>query len=316
MLVSICVITFNRPKGLAKLLTGLNQLAFRNMEAPDIEVVVVDNDTKGVAKEICDSFQEDFRWSLKTGVEPQRGISYARNKVVNSASKQADFIAIIDDDEVPCSNWLEELLSAQQKYDVDIVTGPVVAEFPKDIDVPQWIIQGNFFNPPRFQTGEIRPVAFTNNVLIKGEIIRKLDYVFDNRFALTGGEDTELFQRLTAMDYKIVWSDEAIVTELVSPHRMNLFWILKTNYRCWATHSLLEEDSNNYLNSFLLKIIRLIKGSLLILLGFLKLLSGLFVGKHMLAIALLSISRGAGTFSGLFKFSNYQLYQGAAEVVE
>jgi len=156
----------------------------------------------------------------------------------------------------------------------------------------------------------------TNNVLIKGEIIRKLDYIFDNRFALTGGEDTEFFQRLTIMGYKIAWSDEAIVEELVSPHRMNLLWILKTNYRCWATHSLLEKDSASSFKSFLLKIIRLIKGSILIILGFLKLFTGLFVGKHMLAIALLSISRGVGTFSGLFKLSNYQLYQGAAEIVE
>ncbi len=316
MLVSICVITFNRPQGLARLLTGLNQLTFQNMATPDIEVVVVDNDTKGVAQGVCDNFQADFKWSLKTGVEPQRGISYARNKVIDLASKQADFIAIIDDDEVPCVDWLEQLLLAQNKYAVDVVTGPVVAEFPEDIDVPNWIIRGNFFNQPRYTTGEIRPVAFTNNVLIKGEIIRNLDYVFDNRFALTGGEDSEFFHRLTDLGYKIAWSDEAIVEELVSPHRMNLLWILKTNYRCWATHSLLEHDSASSFNSLLLKIMRLIKGLILIVLGFLKLLPGLFIGKYMLAIALLSISRGVGTFSGLFKFSNYQLYQSAAEIVE
>ena len=61
MLISICIITFKRPEGLKRLLESLNQLAFSKIEAPEIEVVVVDNDTCGIAAEVVNQVKEDFR---------------------------------------------------------------------------------------------------------------------------------------------------------------------------------------------------------------------------------------------------------------
>jgi succinoglycan biosynthesis protein ExoM len=256
---------------------------------------VIDNDLTGSACEFCEQIAPKFKWSLKSEIESQRGVSYARNHAISAASADAEFIVTIDDDEAPEPQWLEELLLVQQKYNADIVTGPVVPVF-LDEDIPNWVKQGEFFELKRYPTGHLMQLAFTNNVLVRGEILRNLGKPFDERFAITGGEDSDLFMRLYLAGYKIVWANDAIVHESIPKHRTTMKYILERGYRSWSIQSLLEKE---LYPSFKIQVIRVLKGMGLIAIGILLIIPSLFQGKHAFVKALRAIWRGCGTMSGL-----------------
>ena len=304
MQISVCIITYKRPQGLKRLLQGLNRLTFSQVAKPNIEVVVVDNDISGIAEQVCKDIRANFHWSLKTDVESQRGITYARNKSMACASADSDFIAIIDDDEVPEPSWLDELLFVQQKYNADVVTGPVLPHFQEQ-NIPEWVIKGGFFNKPRHNTGDELHVAFTNNVLVSTTILRQFDPIFDNRFAITGGEDTDFFMRVRERGYKIVWADKALVYDWIPQSRTNVRWILQRGYRGWATYSLLEKE---LYPSLKVQAVRMMKGLFLISIGVAKFVPALLRGKHARVNSLLYIFRGMGTLAGLLgvKYQEYK----------
>ncbi len=296
--ISICISTYQRPEGLRRLLDGLDRLTFTQISPPAIEVIVVDNDASRSANEFCENRKHSFKWSLKYDHELQQGVSYTRNRTIANTSEDSDFIVIIDDDEVPVAEWLEELLLTQQQYNADVVSGPVLAHFEGD-NVPQWIEQGKFFEPHRYPTGQPINVAFTNNVLIRSSILKGLEQVFDERLAIKGAEDTYLFMRLRKDGYHIVWSDEAIVYEWIPQSRTNLKWLLQRGYWGWSSYSLFEKE---LYPSLYLQTLRFIKGCGLIVAGALALIPSAFKGKYKLSQALLNLYRGAGTLSGLLGF--------------
>lgn len=293
--VSVCIATYRRPEGLKRLLNALNKLTFSKCSVPDLEVIVVDNDSTGSAHSICEGVRSNFRWILQYHIESNRGISYVRNRAISCISTQSNFVAFIDDDEVPAPQWLDELLLVQQQYNADVVAGPVVPYF-SDKNTPKWIIRGKFFDLARFPTGHSLQVAFTGNVLIQVELLKKLDKLFDERFALTGGEDTNFFMRIHHAGYSMVWSDDAIVHEWIPRTRTNLVWLLKRGYRTYSTQTLCEREFKP-IAKLLPK--RLATGTARILIGSLLFIPSLFLGRHIFAKALLQICRGAGLLSGL-----------------
>lgn len=294
--VSICISTFKRPEGLTRLLAGISALEFRKVPPPDIEIIVVDNDAAGSARKICDQARNLFKGTLIYDIEPQQGVSYARNRTVAKASKIADFIVFIDDDEVPDVLWLDELLVAQKQYGADVVAGPVHPQFQAD-SIPKWIEQGEFFAPPSHPTGTVLNAAFTNNVMVKATLVRQLDVVFDPRFAIKGAEDTYFFMRLRKLGAIIIWTNEAIVHESIPSSRTTLGWLLERGFWGWSSYSLFEKE---LFPSFKHQLLRFIKGIVLIVTGVLASLPGLFLGRHRLYKAVLNIYRGVGTLSGLF----------------
>jgi GT2 family glycosyltransferase len=237
--VAVCIATCERPEGLRRLLDGLELLAFVKVPAPELRIIVVENGVPSGARDLCAGRTGMSRWRLQYESEPRIGISYARNRAVRCARPWADFVAFIDDDEVPAPDWLDELLHVQGGYQADAVVGPIVRRF--EAPVPEWIEQGRFFVQRRRPTGTPRQRASTNNTLIRSPVFDGVGE-FDERFALTGGEDTHFFLRAYVRGYLTVWADEAIVHEYVAADRTTAGWLLRRSYRYGNTWSLCERE--------------------------------------------------------------------------
>jgi succinoglycan biosynthesis protein ExoM len=293
-LVAICIASYRRPEGLRRLLRGLDKLTFDKCELPIIEIIVVDNDPAGSACELCEEVGRELGWSLECHVEPRRGIPYVRNKAVASVKEGTDFIAFIDDDEVPEPSWLDELLYVQQSCGADVVSGPVLPHFIGA--VPNWITKGKFFERPRRPTGQLLNVAATNNVLVRSEVFSKIGELFDVRYARTGVDDTLFFMRVHRAGYKMVWADNAWVYEWIPQSRANTRWILQRAYRSGNSWILVEL---NFRPWAMVGLVRSATASMRIAQGLLLVTLSPGLGYHVFVKGLGYIGLGVGLLTGL-----------------
>jgi hypothetical protein len=235
--VDICVITCLRPGGLRRLLRGLAQLRLPD-PAPELRVVVVDNDAEGSARELCAEAARWLAYPLCYRTEKRRGIPQARNAAIAASLGEADFVAFIDDDEVPDPEWLAELLRTQAAHAADAVTGPVDPAF--EAPVPRWIEESALFARRQHATGTPVPCAYTGNVLVSTRSLAAMDEHFDERMALTGGSDREFFERFAGRGHQIVWCESAVAREWVPASRARLGWLLRRAMRVGTTATLID----------------------------------------------------------------------------
>jgi glycosyltransferase involved in cell wall biosynthesis len=235
--VDLCIVSCRRPQGLLRLLGALQELSLPE-PAPELRVVVVDNDPEGSAREICAEAAGWLRFPLLYLVEKRRGIPQARNTALAAALERADFAAFLDDDEVPEPGWLAELLRVQAARGADAVAGPCLRLF--EVPPPRWLERGGLFDLPRRVTGARLATAYSGNVLVATHALAQMDRLFDERMALLGGSDDEFFRRFAGRGHRIVWADGARVYEWVPPARATLGWILRRNFRVGTSAAFVE----------------------------------------------------------------------------
>lgn len=217
--IVIAVLTYRRPDDLAVALPELISQA-RSSSVP-ATILVVDNDPGAGARPLVDRQDPQLVHYVH---EPEPGIAAARSRAL-AESRASPLLVFIDDDELPSPGWLNHLLEVQRTTGAAAVVGPVISEYAHT--PPPWVIAGEFFTRRRMPTGTIVTVAATNNLLLDLRQIRRMGLDFDRRFGLLGGEDT-LFTRLLAQQGgKMVWCDEAIVTDRVPAQRLTRSWVLR-----------------------------------------------------------------------------------------
>lgn len=220
--VSVCICTFKRPVMLQRLLLELGKHDTGGLFT--FSIVVVDNDHSSSARSVVEEFQAQSPVQIRYFLEPRQNIALARNMAVDNA--KGDFVAFIDDDEFPVSDWLCRLIIVCEQYGVAGVLGPVKPYF--EHEPPDWVRKGKFYERPTHNTGYQIGMweARTGNVLFRRNILEGVSEPFRAEFG-TAGEDIDFFRRMMAKGDVFVWCDEAIVFEVVPPERCTRKYLLR-----------------------------------------------------------------------------------------
>ncbi len=221
--VCVCICTFRRPTLLFRLLARLRELQ-RGEKRFSLSCVVIDNDDQGSAAKVVSSFQNAGGLNFTYQCERERNFAVVRNRAVRAAG--SDYIAFIDDDEIPEKDWLLRLMETCERYKSDGALGPVRPYFEQK--TPRWLEKSGLCHRPVHPTGLVLDWRQTRsgNVLLKCDIFEPGGIWFDPAYR-TGGEDVDFFKRAIAAGRKFVWCEEAPAYELVPAERMRLAYHLR-----------------------------------------------------------------------------------------
>lgn len=224
--VVIGIPTFRRPDLLRVLLDGLKA----ELSVRPAFIIVADNDCGVEASAVVDAFKSCWSDIVCIPV-PDRGVAQVRNAIVAAASRfrpEWNWLLMLDDDGRVEPGWMKAILSCGETYQAHLVGGPVEGALPKDAGL---LVRNSIFGSRRrWPTGPVDTLNTTQNLAISR---RTLDLIapplFRNQYGATGGEDYDLFRQVAAAAGKLVWCDEAVVTEPAPAHRLR-FWSLLSRY--------------------------------------------------------------------------------------
>lgn len=227
--LTVVVLTFRRPAELVRALPAIvRQVEDLGADAAlgvQASIVVVDNDALASARGAVTSLGSSM---VDYVVEPEPGIAAARNRGLDYAAG-TDLLVYIDDDESPREGWLRSLVQTWRKFPATAVMGRVISVF--DGELEPWIEAGDFFWRPTMPSGTEVQIVAAGNLLLDLRQVRAFGLRFDNRFGLTGGEDTLFSRQLLAAGGRMVWCNESEATDFVPPERVTRTWVLGRSRR-------------------------------------------------------------------------------------
>ncbi len=236
--VAICVCTHSRSQGLTRLLVAMQDIDLSGYNPLSVELIVIDNNPNVETAAICHRAAPRLPIALHYAKEPQSGITHARNRAVSTAlDRNADFVAFIDDDDQPQSDWLIQLLDRQAVTGADLVFGTWVL----DIHMPMWARESGIFRSPIKAKHEnkggrygLPGCASTCNVLAGRDILERVatfGEVFSHAFCYSGGEDKDFFIRAHGLGANLASADMSVIYRNHEPERYTALGLLKRGFK-------------------------------------------------------------------------------------
>lgn len=101
--LSVVICTYN---GETRIGTVLERLRSQRPTPFTWEILIVNNNSTDNTQQIIDQYQQEDP-SLRSVIEPQQGLAYARSRGVQDAN--GELVAFLDDDTLPDSDWVNQI---------------------------------------------------------------------------------------------------------------------------------------------------------------------------------------------------------------
>jgi len=299
--IVVIIPTFKRPEHLITTLTSVINQDTKSAFA----IVVMDNHPEGsegaVAAESL--LQKSHRDSIVI-LAHRRGNCAAYNAGFHTALEhfpKAQWVQIIDDDEIAHPTWLSQQLATAVDEKVDFVGAPQHPIFESGADIAQ--TDHPVFRPPYAKTGSVPILYSSGNVLISTSLLKDHDYPWlDERFNFLGGGDSDFYSRCRSQGAKFAWCAEAGVDETTPARRTELSWLNSRSLRNGSISALIQQKAaRSPMDHFK----RLVKTCLLLAASPYRSLI-LFVNTRSLTMALNPMNVALGRLLMEFGFANEQ----------
>ncbi len=236
--VAICVCTHSRAEVLKRLLLTLRDIELGGRDAALVELIVIDNNPNSATRDICAQTGASLPISVHYTTEPETGITHARNRAVAVALERgAEFIAFIDDDDIPSADWLLQLLTRQQDTGADLVFGSWVL----DQQMPDWARESGIFRSPTKTKQDkkggrygLPDCASTCNLLVGRDILLRVGAagpIFSHAFCNSGGEDKDFFIRAHNMGASLASAEKSVIHRIHGPERYTARGLIRRGFK-------------------------------------------------------------------------------------
>ena len=211
--VSIVLLNWNGQAHVAKCLDSLLSQTY-----PNYEVIVVDNGSTDGSVELLKGYLPRIKLILN---EDNLGPAAGRNVGIREAG--ADFVALVDNDAVAHSEWLERLVEGTLLApQADIASGPTYFCEPGDviqcagarIDMLSGISWHLGMFQRRFELTDDIDYFLTCALLVRKRVFDEIG-LLDERFFLYGSEDIDFCLRAKQAGFRLKLVADAIVWHMV-----------------------------------------------------------------------------------------------------
>lgn len=224
--VTVAVCTFRRNELLASLVRTIDRLAA--LEVPDgtVRVLLVDDSPEGGAADLVDDLRASVGITVDYYPSAAADVSIARNHALQLGAAGSHFVACLDDDCVPNSGWLRELLRIADQLDADVVVGH--RQFVAGSAAPRWLREQPFLAENlRYDDGSVPDRGNTANMLVRSSWQQSSGVQFRPEMGQLGGEDMVFFADAVEAGANIRFAANSICNEPCAGRRATF------RYQAW-----------------------------------------------------------------------------------
>lgn len=205
-------------------------------------MIVVDNgDPDSGVEAVCAAAAATAPWPLHLARQSERGISQARNMLLDTAiGLGCDVMLGLDDDEVAGPDWAARMLTGLRQQRVELVGGPMDVMADPELTLTRG--QARFLQILREEAATTRKIqieratqdgptrhVYAGNFALDLDFIRRTGIRYDIALSSTGGEDSDFTARVLTHGGSTGWVRDAVLTEVLPAARLSALYVFQRN---------------------------------------------------------------------------------------